>query len=793
MFDASSNHSDSSLIRHSRLFLAILGLVFTFNAYCASPKTADVETVNIGVLAFRGNDQAVQQWTPLAQYLSSSIAGYHFQIVPLNNNTLKTAVVEKQIGFALINPASFVSLVTDSQSSISQIATVRNRRQMGSFTEFGAIIFTRADRNDIQTLRDLKGKSFMAVHEDAFGGWWMALRELRHQGINENRDFSRLEFAGFPQDKIVTAVISGEVDAGTVRTDVLESMAEKGLIDVRDLKVINAQPMTPSFPFARSTQLYPEWPLTVLKHVPEKLATQAVIALLKMPHDSEVAKASNTSGWTVPMDYGPVHGLMKDLNIGPYEYDGRHQLDRLISQYWYIVALLAAGIIGLFFLLMYNLRKKIGLEVSRIDNLTGTSNLGEFERQLKFVLDDQTLPEKEHALLYMDLDQFKVVNDSCGHSAGDELLKQVCQLIKQSMRSSDILSRVGGDEFGVLLKNCPIESAMDIAEKMRQIIADFKFYWADQAYNVGLSIGIIPINNSSHSLEDIMRSANAACYVAKDMGKNRIHLVQENDHAIARIEGDILWINRIRKALQENRFCLHYQTILPISGSKETHCELLLRMIGEDGKLIAPGNFFPAAERYNLAWELDRWVISTALGSHGIKNFIDANNISKVSINLSGQSIGVEEFLLFLVDQLDRSEIAHEKICFEITETVAISNMQQAQKLISVIKEMGCYFALDDFGSGMSSYGYLNNLQVDYLKIDGSLVRDMVTNSVNAAMVESINKIGHVMGMQTIAEFVEDDACLAALKLLSVDYAQGYAINKPQPIIIEVSKKLVNN
>jgi diguanylate cyclase (GGDEF)-like protein len=774
--------------RYMRIFPVLLGLLLSLDVWSVTP-----EPMKIGVLAIRGNDQAVKQWSPLAQYLSESIPGYNFKIIPQTIDSIKLAAMNKEVDFVLTNPASFVTLVSYSKSSLSHIATLRNRREMGGFTEFGAIIFTRSDRDDIQTLSDLKNKSFMAVHENAFGGWWMALREMRSYGIDEHRDFSRLEFAGFPQDKIVNAVLNGDIDAGTVRTDVLESMADKGLINANDFKVINAQPMTPSFPFARSTRLYPEWPFAVLNHVPGEVASQVVIALLQMPPNSNIAKASKTAGWTVPLDYGSVHGLLKELSIGAYEYDGHKYLNQFLSQYWYIAALITTGIIVMFFTLMFNIRKKIGLEVSRIDNLTGTSSLSEFERQLQIILDDDTLAEKKHALLYMDLDQFKIVNDSCGHSAGDELLKQVSKLIKQSTRSSDILSRVGGDEFGVLLKNCPLESAMDIAEKMRGLIEKFQFHWGDQAYSVGLSIGVMPINNASKNLEDIMRSANAACYVAKDMGKNRIHLVQENDDAIARVEGDILWINRIREALKENRFCLHYQTILPISGSKETHCELLLRMIGEDGKLIPPGNFFPAAERYNLAWELDRWVISTALGSYGIKNFIDANDISKVSINLSGQSIGVEEFLSFLVDQLNRSEIEPEKICFEITETVAISNMQQAQKLISVIKDMGCYFALDDFGSGMSSYGYLSSLHVDYLKIDGSLVRDMSTNSVNAAMVESINNIGHVMGMQTIAEFVEDDRCLQDLKVLGVDFAQGYAINKPQPIIIEVKKQLINN
>lgn len=765
-----------------------LFLVMIFNAQAAEETPT---TLKIGVLAHRGLDHAIEQWTPLAQYLSEAVPDYNYEIVPLSNDNLEPSVRKQNIDFLLTNPLSFVTLSLDAKYSLSNIATLKNRRKMGAFTEFSAIIFTRSDRDDIQTLKDLKNKSFMAVNENAFGGWLMAQHELHMHGFNAFEDFSSLQFSDFPQDKVVLAVLNREVDAGTVRTDILESMADNGIINLKDFKVINAQPMTPDFPFSRSTQLYPEWPLSALKHVPESVVARTTIALLKMDPESAAAKASHTAGWTVPHDYGAVHRILKDLSVGPYIDNGRNQINHLLTRYWYIAALVTFSIVVMFFMVMHTMRKKIDLEISKIDNLTGIFNLSEFENQLQIILNDEYLHEKSHAILYIDLDQFKIVNDSCGHSAGDQLLKQVSQLIKQSTRSSDVLSRVGGDEFGILLRNCPIEAAMNIAEKIRKLVEDFQFFWSDQSFNIGASIGVVPISGPDKGLEDIMRSANAACYVAKDLGKNRIHVVQENDHALARIEGDILWINRIRKALQENRFCLHYQTILPLAegNERETHCELLVRMIGEDGKLIPPGHFFPAAERYNLAWELDRWVISNALGSQSIKNFIEANNIDKIAINLSGQSLAVEEFMHFLVEQLNRSEIPPKRICFEITETVAISNMQQAQKLISVIKSMGCYFALDDFGSGMSSYSYLSSLQVDYLKIDGSLVRDMVNNQVNAAMVESINNIGHVMNIKTIAEFVEDDACLGALKKLGVDYAQGYAINKPQPVIIQLNKQ----
>jgi len=415
------------------------------------------------------------------------------------------------------------------------------------------------------------------------------------------------------------------------------------------------------------------------------------------------------------------------------------------------------------------------------DALTGLVNRREFERRLHTLLESARFEHKQHALVYLDLDQFKVVNDTCGHLAGDELLRQLALTLDKKVRTSDTLARLGGDEFGVLLDGCPIERAASIAEAMRVAIADFRFVWQDKVFEVGVSIGVAPVTDQCESPARIMSTADAACYVAKDLGRNRVHVSLPDDQEMSQRQGEMQWVHRISQALEANRLRLYYQSIVPIGedAAGETHYEVLLRLIDENGKVVPPMAFIPAAERYNLMPSIDRWVIRTIL-AHLAAGKNDSN--LTCSINLSGQSLGDDHMLDFIVDQIDHSGVAPECLCFEITETSAIANLSRATRFISVLRGMGCRFSLDDFGSGMSSFGYLKHLHVDYLKIDGTFVRDMVDDVVDRAMVEAINRIGHVMGIRTIAEFVENNDILQKLKEIGVDYAQGYGIHKPEPL-----------
>ncbi|MCV3214228.1 EAL domain-containing protein [Plectonema radiosum NIES-515] len=424
------------------------------------------------------------------------------------------------------------------------------------------------------------------------------------------------------------------------------------------------------------------------------------------------------------------------------------------------------------------------------DALTGLVNRREFESCVTQSLIYAKTQNQQHALCYLDLDQFKIVNDTCGHIVGDELLRQVTALFQAQIRSTDILARLGGDEFGILLNHCSLESALPIAKMLRESIETFRFVWQNKTFKLGVSIGLVEINEKSETVTTVLSAADAACYAAKNNGRNRVHIYQPDDTQLTQQQGEVQWVARINQALEENRFCLYYQTIVPIKQCKNgEHYEVLLRLVDEVGNLVLPTAFIRSAERYNLMQTLDRWVIRTLFATQGqhYRETWKSSQSQKVgcgclyAINLSGASINDEQFIEFLHEQFALYQIPPALICFEITETVAIANLIKAAQFIRSLREIGCHFALDDFGSGMSSFAYLKNLPVDYLKIDGSFIKNIVDDPIDLAMVEAINQIGHVMGIKTIAEFVENQEILAKITALGVDYAQGYAIAKPRP------------
>jgi diguanylate cyclase (GGDEF)-like protein len=417
------------------------------------------------------------------------------------------------------------------------------------------------------------------------------------------------------------------------------------------------------------------------------------------------------------------------------------------------------------------------------DSLTALPNREYFHQRLSEVLAERASGAAQHAVMYIDLDQFKIVNDTCGHSAGDQLLRQLAHLLQTTLRKGDLLARLGGDEFGVLLIGCDPEQACQVAEKLRATVASFRFFWDSRVFTVGASIGVVPIDRDSVPLATVLSAADAACYAAKDSGRNQVQVYRPENEELRRRRTEMGWVNRITRALDDRRFRLRYQPIVALSAHQGPieHLEMLVSMVDETGASIGPDAFIPAAERYNLMPSIDRWVIDSVLRFLGSLPE-GAHHLRTCCINLSGASLTDEHLLHYIQGKLAEYEVSPRLLCFEITETATIANMNRALRLISELRARGCRFALDDFGTGLASFAYLKHLPVDFLKIDGTFVKDIVREPVNLAIVKATNEIGHALGIKTIAEYVEDVETLEALRQLGVDYGQGFGIARPKPL-----------
>ncbi|OOG23188.1 GGDEF domain-containing protein [Thioalkalivibrio denitrificans] len=416
------------------------------------------------------------------------------------------------------------------------------------------------------------------------------------------------------------------------------------------------------------------------------------------------------------------------------------------------------------------------------DPLTGLFNRRELLIRLEQALHRARSRDMEAGLLYIDVDQFRVINDTSGHAAGDELLRQVSGLMTAYARPSDVVARLGGDEFAMILNNCTTSELLEHAETLRDRFAEFGFRWEDKTYTISTSIGIVPLNRESGNVISVMSAADTACNTAKERGRNRVHMFKQDDTSLIRRQGEMRWVARIHQAVREGQLALFAQPIEPVGEEARAepgkHLEMLIKMHDGQGGLIAPGVFLPAAERYNLSATIDRWVVQHSFAWISDEG-IGPEQLALCAINLSGHSVGDPTFLEYVVAQLKRHALPADRICFEITETVAIANLTQAREMMSTLGGMGCRFALDDFGSGMSSFGYLRTLPVDFLKIDGLFVKDIAHDPTDLALVRSINDIAHVMGKRTIAEFVESREILDLLKDMGVDYAQGHFLAEP--------------
>ncbi len=471
----------------------------------------------------------------------------------------------------------------------------------------------------------------------------------------------------------------------------------------------------------------------------------------------------------VPVNAGPERSV--EISVTPLRFDGK-------------------DIVGLVLVLhdtseLRGLTRQMTYQASH-DALTGLVNRREFERRLQEAMDSAQTGDIGHALCYLDLDRFKVVNDTCGHTAGDNMLREVASLIREAVRDSDTVGRIGGDEFALLLAGCPLEKARQIADDVVRSVNDYRFVWKDKIFNIGVSIGLVEIGRDAGSLEDIMSSADSACYVAKKQGGLHVHVYSAREEANARHSGEIHWLQKLQSALRDNKFELYYQPIVHAraGGLRGPALEVFVRLQGENGQPAAPsGEFIRAAERYRLMPHVDRWVVQAVLAALG-RGGLKLPPGRSVAINIAGQTLGDSEFLEFVVDCFDHTGANPGDICFEVTESSVVANLDHAHRFIAVLHGMGCEFALDDFGSGLSSFSTLRTLPMDYLKIDGSFINNLAADTVNQAMVAAMIELSRSLNFRIVAEQVEDQLSLDTVTDMGIDFVQGFVVGRPQPLSV---------
>jgi len=878
----------------------------------------------IGVLAYRGESNAMQAWSATGEYLTRSLPSHQFTIVPLNIPEMKQAIAEAEVDFVITQATQYVSM--EVQYGISRIATIKRDYQGEDYVRYGSVILARSDRNDINELLDLGKKVFGAVDNSALGGWQMANGEFDRENIS----LSKINYYGFPQSNVVFAIRDGLVDAGSVRARIYYDLVDKGVISFDQFKIISAR-TTRGYPFLHSTDLYPEWPIAKLSHMSKVVSEQVVNALLTLDKEHKATKAANISGWTVPLDYRPIHALMQQLNIPPFDsqIEPRIVYDVKLEDNKYYLLLTSLLVLSMLLLIWNNQKLRRGLvgkltnkngddylpdemdesvqlalsniasavlilnkqgEISYLnqaakrmlevedndafgktpaeliafeshhidlkntllssndeltdakshpkitgtftskngkhysielstkllqnksgdwvgsmlvlqdntdannlqrkiiyqsshDLLTGLINRRQFEMTLAESMTDVKTKGLDSALLYIDLDQFRLVNDSCGHKAGDELLKMIADKITQLTKTGEWIARISADEFAVLLNDCSLENAYQIAERIRKSIEQFRFVWQDKMFEISVSIGVVAITQQYGSVVELLNSADIACFAAKDSGRNKTHVYSEKDKVITQRRGEIQWAQEIQFALDSNSFNLVCQPILATKqqSASTNYVEVLVRMKDSKGREILPMAFIPAAERYHLMTAVDRWVVQNTAKALKAADLTHSKYIC-CFINISSQTISDRAFLTFVLDVIKENDLEPSCLCFEITEASTIENYKQASHLIKILQNIGCKFAIDNFGTGLSSFTFLKELPVNFIKIDGSFIRSMEKDPVARAIVDSINKISHTMDIEAIAEYVENEATLEDVRSFNLDYIQGNFVSKPKKL-----------
>ncbi|MEW6765754.1 MAG: EAL domain-containing protein [Pseudomonadota bacterium] len=883
---------------------AMIGTLFLVIAFFVSAPASMAEDegqareLTLGVLAYRGLDEVRTRWQPLADYLGKHVPGITVRVQPLLRHEAEAGLDKGELHLVLVNPYDYAWL--EASRGVSRIATLRPRGMGDVAPMFGAVVLVRAD-SPSESLEDLRGKKLVSPAPDSFPTL-MIQRELHLLGHDPAHFFGAMEYTGLPQSRTVERVLGGGVDAGIVRTGVLEELVARGRVTPGAYRIL--PPPTPvTFSQPVSSRLYPEWPMAIASSIEPSLSRHILSALLTIEPDDPVAIAADIDGWAPPLDYSGVSGLMHDLKLGPFS--DRKPLDplTLLKLYWPWLAVLLAAVLSALMLTVLRSNRRLTrltqrldstldglgdavvrvdlkglinymnpeaeflcglplheaqgrpvckvfvlldaetleplegrlLEVLRLgdaaglpqrvevinhvrhvlslrvrllrdergqsegmvlalhditaitrlneklrwqaehDPLTGLFNQRGLERAfLDMQAEGQGEPQAFLALL--DLDDFKAVNDQGGHAAGDEMLRLVADVSLLWAPVDAMVVRMNSDEFVILLRGLPQQQAIDALHDLVEQIAALRLHRDGRDYQVGASVGIVRYDPAMGGLEQHVGEADAACVQAKAQGGDRVHLHHPDDEAIARHHADLAWVTRLRDALHHDAFQLYGQLILPVVPGDDIHCEVLLRL--DDGQGLAmPGEFIPAAERQRLMPRIDRRVVRSALS-----RFAPMQDAAVLTINLSAQSVQDPLIGDDIVAWFESAGVRPERVCFEITETAALDNLPQATRLMQRLQGLGCRFALDDFGSGLLSFGMLRSLPVDYLKIDGKLVQEFRQDPVAEVMLGSILDLARLLNMHSIAEWVEDDETGAVLTEHGVNYLQGYGLHRPAPL-----------
>ena len=951
-----------------RLLLLCQLIISIVIVWPASSSAKDIE-VRIGLRAHRGVEKALKRWQPTAERLSREIPGYHFTMIPsILNTQLDQAVSRDEFDFILTNPSSTVE--NQLQHGVKSLVTLINKRQGKGYTQFGSVIFTRSDRKDINKLTDLKGKIFMGVDKRGFGGWRVAWQELLHNEITPYRDFRELRFAGGVQDKVVYSVRDGVVDAGSVRTDMLERMASKGEINLSRFKVLSLKRRS-DFPFLLSTRLFPEWAFSKTRLTSDALASKVKYVLLSIKADDSAAKKGKYMGWVDALNYGSVRDLLEELKLGPFHVSDYNILPGFMHLYghYFILGFMLIILVSLIVFYLIRLNRKlgkmqrqlkseainrlkienslaelasqsvertrgteffrecvcglarlygmqfiyiillddtysnnlrtfltwengqfkknleceidgtpcygllknqvelissglrnqypdnsllerlkaesffgsmlktssgqmlgmismmdskelniqewqqpvlkifanrIGLELQRIkdeeemrgmsdqiswqvihDPLTQLINRHNFERHLSQSIIRLEFTDKIHLLFHVDLDKFSLVNKACGHLAGNELLKQFARQLKVVMSDNDIVCRLGGDEFGILVLDAEKFQATQIAEKLLDFIHAYQYKWKNNTFDITASIGVVVLDNPRVSVNAALNAVDTARLAAKDNAGDQYCFYDEKIHQPNLLKSEAKWLEDVMYALKEDGFVLYHQAMQPMSGkfSNRKYVEILLRMKLRNGELKCPGSFFEIAGRHKLMPAIDRWVIENIF-CYIRENRSDSNDVETYVINLSGSTLNERDFFNFISQKQIQYDVSPKEICFEISEITAIDNYSVSVDFIRRLRREGFSISLDNFGSGLSSYKFIKNMPLDFIKLDGSFIKGINDEPMNKAIIDSIVRIGRSMGIKTVATCVETDTILDDLRLLGIDFVQGYAICKPEPLAV---------